>query len=246
MNGRPLPAGRSAADPGAVSTPDSALQLFLVLSGLALRGFGGVMPWAQRVLVEERRWMTREDFVEVLAFAQLLPGPNICNLAIMVGDRWFGWRGAVAALGGLLAAPVVLVLSATVLVGQVADEPMTRRVLAGMGAAAGGMLLATAIKLAGVHRGRWGWLGFGLLSFAAVGLLRWPLAQVLALLAPVAVAAAWFLQRHEERVQRAVRAAASPGEAVSDAAVARAAAASGGSDSNPERSAEPRDPAAPR
>jgi chromate transporter len=190
--------GRPAEpDPSVESTPASVLQLFLVFSGLALRGFGGVMPWAQRVLVEERRWLRRERFVEVLAFAQLLPGPNICNLAIMMGDRWFGWRGALAALGGLLVAPAVMVLAAAVLVGQVADEPITRRVLAGMGAAAGGMLLATAIKLAGAHRGRWGWLGFGLLSFAGIALLRWPLVQVLALLAPVAVAAAWFVQRRE-------------------------------------------------
>jgi len=197
--------GGRSAEPRASgeSVPESVLQLFLVFSGLALRGFGGVMPWAQRVLVEERGWMSRERFVEVLAFAQVLPGPNICNLAIMVGDRWFGWRGALAALAGLLAAPAVLVLTAAVLVGQVADEPATRRVLAGMGAAAGGMLLATALKLAGAHRGRWGWLGFGVLAFAAVGLLRWPLALVLALLAPIGVAAAWIVQRREEAQERA-------------------------------------------
>jgi chromate transporter len=84
--------------------PRSLMHLFLVFTGLALRGFGGVLPWAQRVLVEERRWLSREQFIETLAFGQLLPGPNVCNVAIMVGDRWFGWRGAVAALGGMLAA----------------------------------------------------------------------------------------------------------------------------------------------
>jgi chromate transporter len=104
-----------------------------VFTGLALRGFGGVLPWAQRVLVEERRWLSREQFIETLAFGQLLPGPNVCNVAIMVGDRWFGWRGAVAALGGMLAAPMLLVLGAAVLYGQVADEPVVRRALAGMG-----------------------------------------------------------------------------------------------------------------
>ena len=70
--------------------PRSLRQVFLVFTGLALRGFGGVLPWAQRVLVEERRWLTREEFVETLAVGQVLPGPNICNLAVMVGDRWFG------------------------------------------------------------------------------------------------------------------------------------------------------------
>jgi chromate transporter len=107
--------------------PRSLMHLFLVFSGLALRGFGGVLPWAQRVLVEERRWLSREQFIETLAFGQLLPGPNVCNVAIMVGDRWFGWRGAVAALGGMLAAPMLLVLGAAVLYGQVADEPVVRR-----------------------------------------------------------------------------------------------------------------------
>lgn len=177
--------------------PSSLLQLFLVFSGLALRGFGGVLPWAQRVLVEERQWLSREEFLETLAFGQLLPGPNVCNVAIMVGDRWFGWRGSVAALGGMLAAPLSLVLIAISLYGQVADQPVFRHALAGMGAVAGGLFMATAVKLALGARRQWRWLGFGLLAFAGLAVLRLPMALLMLVLAPIAVLAAAWVQRRQ-------------------------------------------------
>ena len=106
-----------------------------------------MLPWAQRVLVEERRWLTREEFVELLAFAQLTPGPNVCNLALMFGDRHFGWRGALAALAGMLAAPSVLVLLLAIVHGQFAGIAWVERAVAGMGAVAAGLLIATALKL---------------------------------------------------------------------------------------------------
>jgi chromate transporter len=179
--------------------PRSIGQVFLVFTGLALRGFGGVLPWAQRVLVEERRWLTREEFVEALAVGQVLPGPNICNLSVIVGDRWFGWRGALAALGGLVAAPAVLALGLAALHGQVAEHPLAQRVLAGMGAAAGGLILATAARLATAQRAHWRWLGFGALAFVAVGLLRMSLVTVLPVLGAVAVGAAWWSMRGDGR-----------------------------------------------
>lgn len=179
--------------------PRSLMHLFLVFTGLALRGFGGVLPWAQRVLVEERRWLSREQFIETLAFGQLLPGPNVCNVAIMVGDRWFGWRGAVAALGGMLAAPMLLVLGAAVLYGQVADEPVVRRALAGMGAVAGGMILATAFKLVLAWRAHPAWLAWGVLAFIGVALLHLKVLLVLAVLVPPAIAAAWWWLRAASR-----------------------------------------------
>ena len=185
------PAGAPPARP----RPASLTELFLVFSALALLGFGGVLPWAQRVLVDDRGWLTREEFVEMLAFGQLLPGPNVCNVALMVGDRWFGWRGAVAALGGMLSAPCVVVLSLAVLYGQVADDPVVRRALIGMGAVAGGMILGTALRLATTQRGRAPWLVFGALAFAGVALLRIELVWVVLALGPVAVLAAWLMNR---------------------------------------------------
>lgn len=185
----------STGTPHARPRPASLTELFLVFSALALRGFGGVLPWAQRVLVDDRGWLTREEFVEMLAFGQMLPGPNVCNVALMVGDRWFGWRGAVAALSGMLAAPCVVVLSVAVLYGQVADDPVVRRALIGMGAVAGGMILGTALRLATAQRGRAPWLVFGALAFTGVALLRIELAWVVLVLGPVAVLAAWFRNR---------------------------------------------------
>lgn len=187
---------------GAVGAPDAApdgippgpatlLALFLAFSGLALRGFGGVLPWAQRALVEERHWLTREQFVEILAFAQLLPGPNVCNLSIMIGDRFFGWRGAVVALAGMLGAPMVVVLIAVLVYARVADHPVAQGAVTGMAAVSAGLILATAVKLGMTLRKRWKWLGFAVAAFVAVGMLRWPLLPVLLVLMVVAVGLAW-------------------------------------------------------
>ena len=185
-----MSAARAPADGDAPSRPRSLGQLFLVFTGLALRGFGGVLPWAQRVLVEERRWLTREQFVEMLAFGQLLPGPNVCNVALMAGDRWFGWRGAAVALAGMLAAPAAVVLAIAIAYGRVADDPLVRRMLVGMIAVAGGMILGTALRLAGGLRARRRWLGFGVAAFVGVALLRLPLPWVLGALVPLAVGTA--------------------------------------------------------
>ena len=85
--------------------PRSQSELLRVFSALALQGFGGLLPIAQRGLVERRQWLTRDEFIEMLSVGQVLPGPNVVNLALMIGDCFFGWRGAFAALGGLLALP---------------------------------------------------------------------------------------------------------------------------------------------
>ena len=94
-----------------MSEPRSARELFWAFTSLALQGFGGVLPVAQRELVEKRGWLTREEFAETLSVGQVLPGPNIVNMALMIGDRYFGWRGAFAALTGILLAPLAIVLT---------------------------------------------------------------------------------------------------------------------------------------
>src|SRR3954468_13783310 len=95
-------AAHSILDDDAPRSPKSPAELFRVFTRLALQGFGGVLPVAQRELVERERWLTREQFVELLSVAQVLPGPNVCNLALIFGDRHFGWRGGLAALGGMI------------------------------------------------------------------------------------------------------------------------------------------------
>ena len=171
--------------------PASLAALFIAFNRLALRGFGGVLPWAQRTLVDEEGWLTQREFVDLLSLAQLLPGPNVCNVALMVGDRFFGWRGAAAAMAGMMAAPLAIVLSLAVLHGRFADEPAVAAALRGMGAVSAGLLIAMAIRLLpGLRTGRAGWL-FVAAAFAGTGLLRWPLLAVMGVLGVLSVTLAW-------------------------------------------------------
>jgi chromate transporter len=184
------------------ASPDPVLQrpasprtLFVAFTLLALQGFGGVLAVAQRVLVEQRRWVTREQFVEVLALAQVLPGPNVCNVALMIGDRFFGWRGAFAALAGMMAVPLLIVLAVTAVYAQFAAHPAVAGALAGMGAVAAGMIAGTGLKLAEALRhnamGLPACIALAVAGFVAVALLRWPLIWVLLGLGSVACALAW-------------------------------------------------------
>jgi len=172
--------------------PQSLLDLFMAFTSLALHGFGGVLPWAQRTLVEDRRWLSREEFLEVLAFGQLLPGPNIINVGIIIGHRYFGWRGSVVAVTGLVLFPAVIVLTAGAVYSQFVTVPAVQKALSGMAAVAAGLIIAMALKLAWAQRRRWPWLTFGVASFVGLALLRWPLLQVLAMTVPIAVLLAWW------------------------------------------------------
>ena len=182
-------------EPGALRRPASAAQLFLAFNRMALQGFGGVLPVAQHELVARQRWLDREAFLETLSLAQVLPGPNVVNMALMVGDRFFGLRGAIAALSGLLLAPLVIVLMLAALYGRFAEVPMVAGALRGMGAVAAGLVIATALKLmpalARSPLGRSAALGLAAATLIGIGALRWPLVGVLAGLAPLAVALAW-------------------------------------------------------
>ena len=163
--------------------PRSCSDLFWSFNWLALQGFGGVLAVVQRELVEKKRWLTREQFVEDWAVAQIMPGPNVANLALMIGGRHFGLRGALAALSGMLAGPLVVVLVLAVLFGQVADHPAAQGALRGMGAVAAGLITATGIKLiVALEKNPMGLgvcIGLAALTFVAIGLLHLPLAWVL-------------------------------------------------------------------
>ncbi len=175
--------------------PKSPIDLFVAFTLLALQGFGGVIAVAQRVLVEQRRWMTREQFIEILAVAQVLPGPNVCNVALMIGDRFFGWRGAFAALAGMMVLPLAIVLGATILYAHYAFNPAVAGALRGMGAVAAGLILGTALKLAAaLGSNPMGVRVCALLAasvFVAAALLRLPLVWVLLVLGSLASLFAW-------------------------------------------------------
>jgi chromate transporter len=174
--------------------PVSRFALFLTFSLITLSGFGGVVFWARYRLVERERWLTEREFAELLTLGQILPGPNVLNLTVMVGYRFAGWTGAAAAVAGFLGWPCLAVIGIGVLYQQYGALPQVQRALAGMSIVAAGLLLASFIKLAMVLPRRWRpWL-FAVLAFVGVGVLRWPLLWVMGALAPWAVFAAWKAQ----------------------------------------------------
>ncbi|MDP9044600.1 MAG: chromate transporter [Pseudomonadota bacterium] len=180
----------------ALQSPASPRDLFFAFNRLAMQGFGGVLPVAQRELVERRRWLDNDDFVEMLAVSQVLPGPNVVNLALMFGDRTFGWRGALAALAGMLLVPLAVVLALTALYAHLSQYPVVTGALRGMGAVASGLVLSTAFKLMGSLRrnvlGLAPALLLGALTVAAVAGWRLPLLWVLLGGGSVAIALAWY------------------------------------------------------
>jgi chromate transporter len=166
--------------------PASLTDLFLSFTWLALQGFGGVLAVVQRELVEKKGWLTREEFIEDWAVAQIMPGPNVINLSIMLGDRYFGWRGAFAAIAGMVSLPLLVVLGLALGYSHFGGHPAVAGALRGMAAVAAGLVVATGLKLIAALRGNP--VGpvactlLGLACFAAIALLRWPLLPVLLVL----------------------------------------------------------------
>lgn len=184
------------SSPAISDRPHSLRDLFLTFTVMALQGFGGVLAVAQHELVERKRWLTREQFIEELAVAQIMPGPNVINLSIMVGARYFGWRGALASLSGMLALPMVVVLALAVLYAQFAQHPGVSGALRGMGAVAAGLIISSGLRLLPTLKhnalGRSACYLLGGLCLAAVIVLRWPLLYVLPALGVLACTFAYF------------------------------------------------------
>jgi chromate transporter len=175
--------------------PESLTDLFLSFTFLALQGFGGVLAVVQREMVEKKRWLTQEEFVEEWAVAQIMPGPNVVNLALMLGARYFGLRGALAALAGMLCVPLIVVLLAAIFYARHADNPHLGAALRGMGAVVAGMIAATGFKLLVVLKksvlGLPACLVLGVACLAAIAVLRLPLVLVLPVLGSVACVLAY-------------------------------------------------------
>jgi chromate transporter len=166
-------------------------ELFLAFSRISVSSFGGAIFWARRELVERQRWLTEREFVDVFTLGQLLPGPNVLNLTVIVCHRFAGWTGAAAGIAGFLGWPCLMVVGMGVLYQRYGALPHVQQALTGMSSVAAGLLFATVIKLAMVlPRGWRPWL-FGALAFVGVGVMRWPLLWVMGALAPWAVFAAW-------------------------------------------------------
>jgi chromate transporter len=159
--------------------PQSKTELFMVFTVLALQGFGGVLGVVQRELVERRKWMSKAQFVEEWSVAQVMPGPNVVNLCLMIGGKYFGIAGALAAVCGLICGPLVVVLGLAILFGGVADNPVAQGALKGMGAVSAGVIMATGLKLSTTlpqnPMGLWPAAIIAAAAFIAVGIFRVPL-----------------------------------------------------------------------
>lgn len=182
LSPNPFPSPESQKSPQR-ARPDSPSDLFWSFTKIALQGFGGVLAIIQRELVDKKKWLTLEEFVEDWAVAQILPGPNVVNLSLMLGDRYFGMRGALAALAGMLAFPLLGILIIAVVFAGIADSPMAQGALKGMGAVAAGLIAAVGLKLVKALKsnvmGVSVCIAFAAMTFVAIAILRIPLAWVL-------------------------------------------------------------------
>ena len=189
------PSSSGAAAPPDHPQPRSPRDLFISFTWLALQGFGGVLAIVQREMVEKKKWLTPEQFLEDWAVAQVMPGPNVINLGLMIGDRYFGLRGALAAVAGMLTIPLVVILALAVLYAHYAANPQVAGALRGMGAVSGGLIAATGIKLLPqLRRHPLGFatcLAFVALVFGAIAGLKIPLGWVLLAVGGVACVWTW-------------------------------------------------------
>jgi chromate transporter len=185
---------RPATDPlPGTAVPPSIGELFVAFAKISLSGFGGVLAWARRMMVEERKWMTPEQFNEAYALCSFLPGGNIINFSIVFGGRLRGPLGAMASLAGLLGPPFILVLVIGIIYAHYGDLPGLRRALTAVASAAAGLMMATVAKMARpLFRNR-AVIGplIALATFTAITIMRWPLPYVLLVIVPVSVAYAW-------------------------------------------------------
>ena len=181
------------SDPAPPPTPPpiSAQMLFCAFARIALSGFGSVLFWTHRELVERQRWLSAHEYVDLLALGQLLPGATGLNLTVMVGYRLAGWTGAAAAVAGFMGGPCLIAIALGVLYQRYDALPLVHQTITGMAAVAAGLFLASAVKIATVLPRQWRpWLVAGL-AFLGVGVVRWPLLGVVGILAPCAILAAW-------------------------------------------------------
>jgi chromate transporter len=181
----------------APSTPPGLIALFAAFAKMSLAGFGGVLVWARRAIVDQHRWMTANEFNETFALCHFLPGPNVVNLSVVFGSRFRGIPGALAAFAGLLGPPVVIVTVLAALYVRYGEIDALRRILAGISSAAVGLLISALFRMMMPLIERRDLIGLVILAavFVAIGLLRLPLPAVLLVAIPLSTAIAFFIRR---------------------------------------------------
>lgn len=193
--------------PAAVPAPDIPVlsppaqpglgELFVAFAKMSLAGFGGVLVWARRGIVDQHRWMTAEEFNETFALCHFLPGPNIVNLSVVFGSRFRGVAGGIAAFAGLVGPPMVIATILAALYARYGEIDALRRTLAGVSCAAVGLLIAVVFKMMMPLIQKRDTVGLVALVavFIAIGLLRLPLQAVLLVAIPVSLAITYVMRR---------------------------------------------------
>lgn len=171
--------------------PPSVPAIFAGFFSVGIIGFGGVLPITRRMIVEQRQWMSGKEFTDILGLCQFLPGGNVINLAAAVGHRFRGIPGALAGLAGLMCAPMAIVILLGLFYAHFQDEPLVRRAFAGLAAAASGLIVAMALKIAAPLRTDLLAMIVALVTLAAIVWLRLPLLATMAVMAPLGIALAW-------------------------------------------------------
>jgi chromate transporter len=172
------------------STPPGLIALFVAFAKMSLAGFGGVLVFARRGIVDRHRWMTAEEFNEAYALCHFLPGPNVVNLSVVFGSRFRGIPGGIAAFAGLLGPPVVIVTILAALYARFGEIDALRRVLAGVSCAAVGLLLSAVFRMMMPLIKRRDLTAMVVMAavFIAIGVLRLPLPAVLLVAIPLSIA----------------------------------------------------------
>lgn len=181
--------------PENLSRDISLRQLFGGFLKIGLMGFGGLAPVAHHVIVEDRVWLTEEEYASLLSLGQIIPGGNVLNLAVILGDRKQGIRGAVTALTALMAMPLIILMGLALLYERFAGLAIVRSAIGGSAAVAAGLVIGTAAKILWKLKLSWLALTFAASAFVAVGLLQLSLVPVIVVLAPVSVGVAYLRRR---------------------------------------------------
>ena len=177
--------------------PPGLLALFMAFARISLAGFGGVLVFARRAIVEQHRWMTADEFNETFALCHFLPGPNIVNLSVVFGSRIRGAAGGIAAFAGLVGPPLVIVTVLAALYARYGEIDALRRILAGVSSAAVGLLISAVFRMMMPLLKRRNLVGLVVLGavFIAIGLLRLPLPAVLLVAIPLSIAITVAMRR---------------------------------------------------
>jgi chromate transporter len=190
-----------ASNPAATAAAPTIFELFWVFARISIAGFGGVLIWTRRAIVDEHRWMTAEEFNETFALCHFLPGPNVVNLTVVFGSRFRGIAGGLAAFVGLLGPPVVIVTILAALYSRFGDVEALRRILAGISCAAVGLLLSVICRMMLPLIKKRDVVALSLLAavFVAVGVARLPLPIVILVATPLSIAVTFAIRRRGAR-----------------------------------------------